>query len=183
MVFSYNIQPVFQLRLLRLDFLSPHSTTAGSEILQKQNKVLQSQVRSTWPHKHDSAKLYWQPHWLTANAAVIDKPKQVWIWLGLSLHKHEEKTTHSQPQRATAESTCTNSLGWFIRSQAPQKRSFIPRSMRQMVGLSHCWCQYLSKAQVFTMLKTRHFFNQARFQVTHSHNLPLQSPKTDSFTA
>lgn len=146
MAFSCDTQPVLQLRLPGLAFLSLHSPTLGSEILSKQNKELQSQVWSTWPHKHDSAKPCWQLHSVTANATMINKPKQVWIWLGLSLHKHKEKTTHSQTQRATAESTCTNSSGWFIRSQAPQTRSFIPRSMTQMVGPSHCWCQYLFKA-------------------------------------
>ena len=35
---------------------------------------------------------------------------------------------------------------------APQKNSFIPRGMRQMLGLSHCWGRYLPKVQTFMMV-------------------------------
>lgn len=70
----------------------------------------------------------------------------------LKLAQAQRETRPLSSPKSYQGGTCTNSPEWFVRSQAPQKSSFIPRGMPQMVGLSPCWCQYLSKAWVFTML-------------------------------
>lgn len=94
--FSYDIQLGLQLRTPPGFPFSPSPSLQSEILLAKKGASTPGLIRMVT--QHDSAKLCWQLHLLTANSAGIHKPKQVWIRLGLSLHSTKRNHPLSAPK-------------------------------------------------------------------------------------
>ena len=128
---SDESQPVLQLRLSRLPFLSLHSLLPTEDCHSKQK--MPPRPRRSGPRGPTSvtAELHWQLRPAAASLALLGEPRQLWVQGGSPSHEHRAKShPHSQTQGAPGKSTCTNSPGWFGRSRVPQEKTFSSQGHR-----------------------------------------------------